>query len=357
MTSFNIKHALGAAATAGAVVALPLAFGGGVAQAQTAHDWSGVAECESSGNWSANTGNGFYGGLQFKQSTWNAFGGSGNAANAGKAEQIRVAENVLAGQGVGAWPVCGQYLTSGTTPGVGGAATQPPAQPVAAPAPAPAPAPTPAPAQADSYIVELGDTLTAIAQEQTASLQHLVSQVVNPDLIFPGQALDIGTGVTPAPAPAPEAPAPAPQAPAAEASAPASNGVVSPVSGTLTSTFGERWGSQHGGIDVAAAIGTPVFAASGGEVVSAGPASGFGQWVRVQHNDGTMSVYGHINEFLVNVGEQVAAGQQIATVGNLGQSTGPHLHFELHDASGNKIDPAAWLIDHGVPAAWLDALS
>ncbi len=125
MTSITFKRALGAVATAGAVVAIPLAMSTGTASA-AGHDWSGVANCESSGNWAANTGNGFYGGLQFTQSTWNAFGGSGNAANASQAEQIRVAENVLAGQGVGAWPVCGQYLTTGTTAGNYEAAAAPP---------------------------------------------------------------------------------------------------------------------------------------------------------------------------------------------------------------------------------------
>src|SRR3546814_13926953 len=96
MTSITFKRALGAVATAGAVVAIPLAMSTGTASA-AGHDWSGVANCESSGNWAANTGNGFYGGLQFTQSTWNAFGGSGNAANASQAEQIRVAENVRPG--------------------------------------------------------------------------------------------------------------------------------------------------------------------------------------------------------------------------------------------------------------------
>jgi len=69
--------------------------------------WDQVAQCESSGNWGISTGNGFYGGLQFTQSTWNAYGGSGNPANASVAEQKAVAQRVLAGQGPGAWPVCG----------------------------------------------------------------------------------------------------------------------------------------------------------------------------------------------------------------------------------------------------------
>ncbi|SIG60623.1 resuscitation-promoting factor RpfA [Mycobacteroides abscessus subsp. abscessus] len=70
-------------------------------------NWDAVAECESGGNWSANTGNGFYGGLQFKPSTWAAHGGVGNPAEASREEQIAVAEDVLRTQGPGAWPKCG----------------------------------------------------------------------------------------------------------------------------------------------------------------------------------------------------------------------------------------------------------
>ncbi|MGF6885520.1 hypothetical protein ABIA39_003938 [Nocardia sp. GAS34] len=74
------------------------------------HDWDAVAACESGGNWSADTGNGYYGGLQFTQGTWAAAGGSGSPAQASRAEQIRIAENVLATHGRGAWPACGAYL-------------------------------------------------------------------------------------------------------------------------------------------------------------------------------------------------------------------------------------------------------
>ncbi|MET8430304.1 transglycosylase family protein [Nocardia sp. NPDC059246] len=98
-----------AAAAIGALVSIPFALSTATASA-AGHNWDAVAQCESSGNWGANTGNGFYGGLQFTQSTWNAYGGGGSAANASREEQIRVAENVLAGQGAGAWPVCGAYL-------------------------------------------------------------------------------------------------------------------------------------------------------------------------------------------------------------------------------------------------------
>ena len=119
----------------GAVVlgAAALGIGALAAPASAAeHDWTGVAKCESGGNWSINTGNGYYGGLQFSASTWSAYGGGAYAPRAdlaSPAEQIAVAERVLVGQGIGAWPTCGRYLTGGSTP----AAATP-----AAPAPAPA---------------------------------------------------------------------------------------------------------------------------------------------------------------------------------------------------------------------------
>ncbi|NLV80450.1 MAG: transglycosylase family protein [Rhodococcus sp.] len=109
MAHFTIKRTLGTVATAAALVVTPLALGTGTANAASGN-WDAVAQCESGGNWATNTGNGYYGGLQFSQSTWEAYGGSGTANNASREEQIRVAENVLAGQGIGAWPVCGQYF-------------------------------------------------------------------------------------------------------------------------------------------------------------------------------------------------------------------------------------------------------
>ncbi len=112
-TNFG-KRALGWAAVTGAVVAIPMGLSVGTASAAE-YNWDGVAQCESGGDWNINTGNGYYGGLQFSQSTWAGNGGSGSPANASKAEQIRVAENVLQTQGVGAWPVCGQQLTSGAS--------------------------------------------------------------------------------------------------------------------------------------------------------------------------------------------------------------------------------------------------
>ncbi|MGH3518396.1 MAG: M23 family metallopeptidase [Haloechinothrix sp.] len=110
----------------------------------------------------------------------------------------------------------------------------------------------------------------------------------------------------------------------------------------ITSTYGQRWGTIHYGLDIANNIGTPIVSVMDGRVISSGPASGFGLWVRVLHDNGIITVYGHINETLVSVGQRVRTGQRIATVGNRGQSTGPHLHFEVHQ-NGFKIDPLRWL--------------
>jgi murein DD-endopeptidase MepM/ murein hydrolase activator NlpD len=124
--------------------------------------------------------------------------------------------------------------------------------------------------------------------------------------------------------------------------------VVKPAQGTFTSGFGSRWGAAHNGIDIANAIGTPILSAADGVVIEAGPASGFGLWVRVQHTDGTITVYGHVNEILAATGTQVHAGDQIATMGNRGQSTGPHLHFEVWINGSQKIDPQGWLAARGI---------
>ena len=124
--------------------------------------------------------------------------------------------------------------------------------------------------------------------------------------------------------------------------------VAKPAEGSFTSGFGARWGTTHYGVDIANSIGTPILSAMDGVVVESGPASGFGLWVRVQHNDGTVTIYGHINESLVSAGQQVHAGQQIATMGNRGQSTGPHLHFEVWINGSQKIDPVGWLGQRGI---------
>lgn len=123
---------------------------------------------------------------------------------------------------------------------------------------------------------------------------------------------------------------------------------VLPAQGAYTSGFGARWGTTHYGIDLANSIDTPIVAAADGVIIEAGPASGFGLWVREQLSDGTILVYGHMNDFSVTAGEHVKAGEEIARMGARGQATGPHLHFEVWDPSGQKIDPAPWLAEHNV---------
>jgi murein DD-endopeptidase MepM/ murein hydrolase activator NlpD len=118
--------------------------------------------------------------------------------------------------------------------------------------------------------------------------------------------------------------------------------------GRVTSGFGLRGGAAHQGLDIAAPIGTPIHVPIAGTVIDSGPASGFGLWVRVQHDDGTITTYGHINRSFVSVGERVAKGQEIAEVGNRGQSTGPHLHIEVTTPGGSKINPKPWLDEHGI---------
>ncbi|WP_175408838.1 transglycosylase family protein [Streptomyces sp. TRM64462] len=205
----------------GAAVAAPL-MGATTANAATAAEWDRVAQCESGGNWSINTGNGYYGGLQFSASTWAAYGGTKYAPTANlasKAQQIEIAEKVLAGQGKGAWPSCGVGLSS--TP-YGGAAAEP-----AAPAKTQAPQPKQTQTQPKQqstesterasrsetrtttpkaktvkqgdgeYTVVAGDTLGKIAEKQKVKggwkkLYELNKDIVeDADLIFPGQKLHL----------------------------------------------------------------------------------------------------------------------------------------------------------------------
>ncbi|MFB7932997.1 MULTISPECIES: transglycosylase family protein [Streptomyces] len=108
------SRAIAVAGVTGAAVAAPLMAAGG-ASAATASEWDAVAQCEAGGNWSINTGNGYYGGLQFSASTWSGYGGTKYAATADQAtkeQQIEIGEKVLAGQGKGAWPVCGKGLSN-----------------------------------------------------------------------------------------------------------------------------------------------------------------------------------------------------------------------------------------------------
>jgi murein DD-endopeptidase MepM/ murein hydrolase activator NlpD len=125
---------------------------------------------------------------------------------------------------------------------------------------------------------------------------------------------------------------------------------VLPVRGQLTTCFCQRWGTMHWGIDLAAPLGTPILAASDGVVLRAGSASGYGNALYIQDADGDVHIYGHMRYYNVSEGDIVHAGDQIAKVGNEGQSTGPHLHYEIHRGGmhGRPIDPQDWLGERGV---------
>ena len=123
---------------------------------------------------------------------------------------------------------------------------------------------------------------------------------------------------------------------------------VKPAEGAFTSPFSPRWGSFHYGVDIANSPGTPILAVMDGTVIDSGPASGYGQWIRIKHDDGAMSVYGHMQTLDVAVGERVHAGQKIAGMGSLGFSTGSHLHFEIHPTGDGAVDPVPWLAERGI---------
>ncbi|QKW07026.1 LysM peptidoglycan-binding domain-containing protein [Streptomyces sp. NA04227] len=202
------------AGVAGAAVAAPLVATGS-ASAATASEWDKVAQCESGGNWSINTGNGYYGGLQFSSSTWAGYGGTQYASRADlatKEQQIAVAEKVLAGQGKGAWPSCGVGLSN--TPYQGGGTAEPAPQQETKPAEerssrtedrkAPAKQETVKTptgkkvAKGDGeYKVVKGDTLSEIASEHKVKggwqkLFKLNDDIVDEaDLIYPGQRLHL----------------------------------------------------------------------------------------------------------------------------------------------------------------------
>ncbi|SFK62965.1 MULTISPECIES: transglycosylase family protein [Amycolatopsis] len=193
-------------AVAGLAVGTPLAIAATPAQASSVN-WDAIAQCESGGNWSTNTGNGYYGGLQFTQSTWKAYGGTGSPQNASREQQIAVAERVLQGQGPGAWPVCSKKAgaaSSSSSKSKSTAKTQQ-KKSTSTPKKAAAPAPKKVAAQPATavpssnpngdYTVVAGDTLSKIAQQFNVEggyqkLQQLNAQYIpNANLILVGQKI------------------------------------------------------------------------------------------------------------------------------------------------------------------------
>ncbi|RKT56174.1 transglycosylase family protein [Saccharothrix australiensis] len=185
------------------VTACLLGLANATASAEPGLDWDAVAQCESSGNWSINTGNGYYGGLQFAPGTWSSNGGSGMPHEASREEQIRVAENVLRTQGPGAWPNCARRTAH--VPSASDVSRAPtravqtaPVAPRVAPRPV-APAPPASPASTDNpegdYTIQEGDTLWSIASGKglAGGWQELVDlnpeHLTNPDLIITGHRI------------------------------------------------------------------------------------------------------------------------------------------------------------------------
>ncbi len=190
-----------------AVLGSSLLGGAAPASAATGATWDKLAQCESSGNWSINTGNGYYGGLQFYQPTWESFGGlqyARRADLASRTQQIAVAEKVLARQGWGAWPACTRKLGF----------TEADKRGSAAPAPAATPARPTTPeasrsATRGTYVVTSGDTLSGIAAANGTTWQKLFAAnrnvLSNPGVLRIGQRIVISGGAAPAAAPAPAA--------------------------------------------------------------------------------------------------------------------------------------------------------
>lgn len=133
-----------------------------------------------------------------------------------------------------------------------------------------------------------------------------------------------------------------------------SSDFASPLSrGTLTSSFGNRMMNgkeqHHAGVDIAVPENTPITSTQGGKVTFAGALGGYGNAIEIQHDNGYKSLYGHLNSISVKQGDTVTKGQQIGLSGSTGKSTGPHLHFELTDSSGKKINPATLISELNVP--------
>ena len=368
----------------GAGIALPF-IGTGAAQAADVSTWDKVAACESTSRWDVNTGNGFYGGLQFAQSTWEAYGGARYAARADlatKDQQIAVAEKVLDGQGPGAWPQCSVragLARGGDTPDIHPAGTRDTGRTgrkTSVQDVQPQTTPQSRAGTAEMYTVVHGDTLSGIAESQQVrggwrGLYAANREAVgaDPDLILPGQRLAVrGKAATtrdepratprPTPKPAPKA-TPGKTSPdrdqkREEQATTTSRSLVAPVSassGTPYRKAGSSWSKgYHTGVDFAVPTGTSVKAVGAGQVVSAGWEGSFGYEVVIRHADGRYSQYAHLSAISVKDGQSVGAGQRIGRSGSTGNSTGPHLHFEVRTGPGfgSDIDPVAYLRAGGV---------
>ncbi|MER6733300.1 transglycosylase family protein [Streptomyces puniciscabiei] len=356
----------------GAGLAIPL-VAAGTADAADATTWNKVAACESSGNWSINTGNGYYGGLQFTQSTWEAYGGTRYAPRADLAtreQQIAVAGRVLDGQGPGAWPVCS--VRAGLTRGDADPGAHPdstgarPARSAALEDVQAHTTPQSRAGRAEMYTVVHGDTLSQIADEHHvrggwhalyAGNRRTIG--ADPDLILPGQRLSLrgaaATGTSSRKSPnTPEKKATSEHRTAPHRARSTGRTLVAPVDapiGTGYRVAGSHWSKgYHTGVDFLVPTGTSVRAAEAGQVVAAGWGGSYGYQVVIRHADGRYTQYGHLSAISVRIGQDVATGGRIGRSGATGNVTGPHLHFEVRTGPefGTDIDPLAYLRAGGV---------
>ncbi|MET9082520.1 transglycosylase family protein [Streptomyces sp. NPDC004237] len=363
----------------GAGLAIPLAAAGS-ADAASVSTWDKVAACESSGDWHINTGNGYYGGLQFTQSTWEAFGGTRYAPRADlatKDQQIAVAEKVLDGQGPGAWPVCsvrGGLTRGGDEPDVHTESTRTRPAKSSVRDVQPQTTPQSRAGKAEMYTVVRGDTLSGIAEEHDVNggwhglyAANRATVGSDPDLILPGQRLSLtgeaaartkaGTKTKPKAKTKTKTEPKAKAKPAAETKKAAprtGHSVVAPVDapiGTPYHASGSHWSKgYHTGVDFLVPTGTSVKAVEAGQVVTAGWGGSYGYQVVIRHADGRYSQYAHLSAISVRAGQSVSAGQRIGRSGSTGNATGPHLHFEVRTGPefGSDIDPVAYLRAGGV---------
>jgi murein DD-endopeptidase MepM/ murein hydrolase activator NlpD len=159
-----------------------------------------------------------------------------------------------------------------------------------------------------------------------------------------------GGGTEGAAAPAQAAAAPAAPAAPAPAAAVGSKAWIKPLAGgyRMTSGYGARWGGMHPAQDFATPTGSPVRALSSGTVIFAGWQGSYGYKLEIRFWDGTVAWYAHNSSLKVKQGQSVNPGQVVAASGNTGNSTGPHLHLEIHPGGGDAVSPLSWLARHGI---------
>jgi murein DD-endopeptidase MepM/ murein hydrolase activator NlpD len=193
------------------------------------------------------------------------------------------------------------------------------------------------PAKGVLYVVNKGDTLSCIAS--TYGVDARIIQEVNKkrdDNLVIGEKIFLPgaktlTSVDPAVARS--------QNPVSRGN---NNRIVWPTTGEISSPFGYRWGRLHAGVDIANDMGTPIRAAMAGRVTYAAWCDGYGNMVMIKHNQGYETLYGHLLQYIVEKGQVVQSGQVIAYMGSTGNSTGPHLHFEVH-IDGQLVNPISVL--------------